>query len=391
MKLVYAGEDTPEVLTKSLFLAGCSSRNQEEVESWRKDAIQILDDIGFEGEVFIPEGRDGKFKLDYTDQVDWEEKHLKIADCILFWIPRDLSPDSKGNPKMAGLTTNVEFGVWADSGKVVMGAPKDADKNTYIKHYCQIYNIPVADSLTETLDNAIEKLGKGAERSGGERYVPLFIWNTSSFQSWYKSQIDSDNKLENAELLYSFRPGFKSFVFLWILRVSIFVASENRSKTNEFVLSRPDISSVLMYKKNKIIEDTEVVIVKEFRSPARTSDSFIRELPGGSSIKPNEDPKDVASEEIHEETGLHLESSRFVIHEARQLAATLSSHKSHLFSVELTDEEMDWLKSQQGIAHGNEADTERTFVEVLTIKYLLDSEDLDWTNIGMIMSVLYKI
>jgi hypothetical protein len=38
MEVVYTGEDMPEKFSKSIFLAGPTPRNKEEVESWRGDA-----------------------------------------------------------------------------------------------------------------------------------------------------------------------------------------------------------------------------------------------------------------------------------------------------------------------------------------------------------------
>lgn len=387
MKLVYTGEEMPDSFTSSIFLAGPSLRpgQEDDMESWRKDAIKILEDKGFEGVLFIPENRDGKFPKDfsYDNQIDWEEKYLNVADCIVFWIPRDLSLDNNDKIKLPAFTTNIEWGTWATSGKVVLGYPKGTEKNNYIQFYADKYNVPSADSLSETLSNAMEMVGDGVERSGGERYVPLLVWNTPAFQSWYLAQTNAGNELIDAKLLYNFRPRFKSFVFLWILKVNVYVAEEKRNKTNEFVLARPDISSVLMWHERD--DQFEVVIVKEFRSPASTSDGFIRELPSGSA---NATPEETAAEEIHQETGFYLDPSRLQFQAARQLAGTLSSHKSHLYSTELNEEEMDWFKSQEGIVHGLEEDSERTFVEVYTVNDIIQNNIVDWATLGQILSVL---
>lgn len=382
MQVVYTGEEAPKTLTKSIFLAGPTPRNKQEQESWRPDALKILEDKGYDGVVFVPEDRKGEFKLEYDDQIGWEEKHLNMADCIVFWVPRDLEPDSKGYPKMAAFTTNVEFGAWADSGKIVFGAPPKATKNGYLKHYCEKYNVPMGDTLTETLDHAMEMLGEGAERSDGEREVPLFIWKTDSFQSWYKAQTNAGNRLDHARLDYNFRPRYKSFVFMWILKVDVYVAEEDRNKDNELVVARTDISSVLLY------HGDEVVVVREFRSPAATVDAFITELPGGSSGKDGEAPEVTAAHEVQEETGFYLQPERLKFIGARQMAGTLSSHKSHLFAAELTKDELDWFKSQKGVIHGNVEDSEKTYIEVLSIEDLIKENRLDWSTLGMILSVL---
>lgn len=395
MEIVYTGEEMPEKFTKSIFLAGPSRRpDQEELESWRNDALDILRDKGYDGVVFCPETRDGKFSenFDYDDQIAWEHKHFNVADCILFWVPRDLSLDKKGKMKLPAFTTNAEWGCWCDSGKVVFGCPPDIEKrkNKYLKYYADFYKVPSGDTLTETIDAALEMLDEGAERSDGERYVPLFIWKTPAFQSWYKTQTDAGNTLNHAELLYTFRPRYKKFVFLWVLKVNVHIKEENRDKENEFVLARTDISSVCLYHKGDTQLGTKVVLIKEFRSPANTEDGFVRELPGGSSVTPETNPEITAAEEVQEETGFYLASDRLKIHGARQLMGAFSSHKSHLYSAELDDEELKWFKSQDGIAHGKIEDTERTFIEVYSVGELLKNNLIDWANLGMIFSVIHS-
>jgi 8-oxo-dGTP pyrophosphatase MutT (NUDIX family) len=380
MKIIYAYEEMPKVITKSLFLAGPTPRDPD-VESWRGDALKILEDKGFDGVVFVPEPRDGKWSHDYDEQLGWEEEHLNIADCIVFWVPRDLET-------MPAFTTNVEFGMWCESGKIVFGAPPDAPKNKYLLNYAEKYHVPIGDSLTETLTHAMDVLDKGAERSGGERFVPLYIWKLDSFQSWYNAQTKAGNRLDKAKVLYSFRPGHKSFVFMWVLKADIYIKDEDRHKTNEFVLSRPDISSILLWKREDELEDSEVVIIKEFRTPSVSEDGFVRELIGGSSKK-TEHPKVVAAEEVLEETGFAVEPDRLKFHQARQMCATLSSHKSYFYSIKLTDEEMKWFKSQKGVVHGVESDTEKTFIEVYTVKELLNNPNMDWCVLGMVFLASY--
>lgn len=391
IEVVYTGEEMPRTFSRSCFLAGPTPRSSY-TESWRPDAIKILEDKGFDGVIFCPEGRDGEFKMDYDDQIEWEHKYLNMADCILFWVPRDLSLDKDGKPKMPAFTTNAEFGAWCDSGKVVFGCPPDIEKrkNKYLKYYADFYNVPQGETLTETIDEAMEMLKDGAPREGGERFVPLFIWKTPSFQSWYQAQIEAGNTLNHAELLYSFRPKNKSFVFLWVLKVNVHIKEEDRDKDNEFVMARPDISSVCLWYDacGDSILDNSVIIVKEFRSPANTLDGFVRELPSGSSPNSKEDPETVAAEEVHEEIGFYLSPDRLINHGARQLVGTLSSHQSHLYSARISEEELKWFAAQKGIVHGNAEETERTFIEVYSIRELIDQKLTDWSNLGAILSVV---
>lgn len=381
MEVIYATEKVPNTVNKSIFLAGPTPRSLD-VESWRNEALSYLKNKGFDGVVFIPEPRDQKWHKDYDRQVNWEEDFLNMADCIVFWVPRELET-------MPAFTTNVEFGAWCESGKVVFGAPPDAPKNTYLKHYATKYNIPSAETLEETLDAALTYLGDGAERKDSEVTIPLFVWKTESFQSWYRNLQDAGNKLQHARVLWSFRPGYKSFVFLWVLSVAVYITSENRSKTNEFVLARPDISSVMLWNRQNPIHDSKIVLVREFRSPANTSDQFIRELPGGSS-KSKQLPVETAAEEVFEETGFVIESNRLLSNGSRQLAGTLSSHKSELFSAEISEKELEFFLAQKDIVHGNVNDTERTFIEVLSVKDILENKDIDWTTVGQILSIINK-
>lgn len=121
--------------------------------SWRFDAIKLLEAQGFTGTVCVPEWRDGIKPVDwtYSRQVDWETENLTKAKVILFWIPREMN-------LLPGFTTNIEFGEWMNSGKIVVGAPKDAERIRYIRERCSRYNIVWGDTLKSCVDNALDKL-----------------------------------------------------------------------------------------------------------------------------------------------------------------------------------------------------------------------------------------
>jgi 8-oxo-dGTP pyrophosphatase MutT (NUDIX family)/nucleoside 2-deoxyribosyltransferase len=401
MKLVYANQELPESWSKSIFLAGPTPRSSE-VQSWRGEAVAELGLLGYDGAVFIPEDEHGKWQHSYVDQVEWEERCLNASDCVVFWIPRDLAT-------MPGFTTNIELGVWLDSGKAVIGFPEDAPKTKYIKYYTEKLKVPNSRSLKGTLEEAVRFLGEGAERTGGARKIPLFIYNTKHFQDWYVNQIHRGNRLDDAKVLWNFRVGKqRKFPLFWSIHVDVYVAAEDRNKSNEIIISRSDISSVLAYKWDPSFKRIQICLVREFRSPSSTGDGFIWELPGGSSPKADQDPFQVAAEELAEETGLKIPKERFKKHEymsRRQLTGTLSTHGAYLFSVALEDKELNYLKQQKGKIHGNYiTDSEQTYVEVVMLDQILNPyfamnrvpakpgervvPYCDWATLGMIFSVL---
>jgi hypothetical protein len=79
--------------------------------------------------------------------VEWDERALKAASVIMFWVPR--------SHDLPGLTTNIEFGMWMDSGKVVFGAPANADDVKYMRWWCAKLGIAQADTLEGTIHRAI--------------------------------------------------------------------------------------------------------------------------------------------------------------------------------------------------------------------------------------------
>lgn len=381
MEIVYAREPLPASWSASIFLAGPTPRGPEP-PSWRPDAVRLLRDAGFDGVVFVPEDADGAWRGSYIDQVAWERDALQAADVILFWVPRELT-------QMPAFTTNVEFGIWASSGKIVLGHPAKAPKCRYLSWLAREHRAPIAHTLRATVAAAIALLGAPVHRTGGERLVPLRVWRTPAFQSWLAAQQAAGNRLDHANVLWSFQPSRASMPFAWIVQVSVWVGAEQRHKTNEWVFARSDISAAVLH--GPIADDwrqTEIVLVREFRSPVRTPDGYVHELPGGSAYDPQLSAQDVAAEEIAEETGLHLAAERLTPRGSRQLAGTLSAHHGHLFSAALTRAELDEVRetAAAGTVFGV-GDSERTVVELWTVGALMTDPRVDWSTLGMVLSI----
>ncbi len=227
----------------------------------------------------------------YVQQMQWEADCLNCSDAILFWVPRDMT-------KMPGLTTNTEFGVWAaqDPARVFFGAPESAVHVSYQQKTAVKSDIPTFKTLEDLVKGVVAALGAGAERKSGATQVPLHIWKTASFQNWYKAQTAAGIELHGAQVKWVLRIGPK-FVLYWALKVDMFVPSENRHKTNEVVISRPDVCLTVAWHrpKDSAKDETLFALIREYRTPAVSEDAFAWENPGGSSFKPDKDPYKTAA------------------------------------------------------------------------------------------------
>lgn len=149
MKFNYSDE---EILKgeKSIFLAGPTPRGEDAV-SWRKEACNILEELGFDGIVYVPEYSTWKPKESYNDQAMWERIGLTESTVIIFWIPRQI-------PEMMGFTTNVEFGYWLHSGKVLYGRPDNAPKTKYLDWLYELdFNLKPYNDLKSLLECAVRE------------------------------------------------------------------------------------------------------------------------------------------------------------------------------------------------------------------------------------------
>jgi 8-oxo-dGTP pyrophosphatase MutT (NUDIX family) len=373
--VVHARQAPPEWWNAAVFLAGPTPRSVD-VVSWRPEAVALLREAwprmatpGQRLVVFVPEDPGGGMHGTWDDQVAWEDRGLCQADVIAFWVPRDLAT-------LPGFTTNVEFGRWHDSGKVVLGAPPDAPGTRYLRRYAPG---PVSDTLPETIASALRHLGRPARRTAAERDIPLHLWHRPDFQAWYGALCAAGNELRAAW------PGTASQQTVWTLPVRVWIRAEDRVKSNEVMVIRPDTVAVVLHRPAPALSDTEVVLVREYRSAARTRDGYQWELPGGSGPGT---PPEQALAEVREETGLELAADRLRAHGSRQATGGLATHRVHLFSAELTGPELARMRAGAGTAYGLIEASERTFVEVVTYGQLHAADIVDWVTLGQVASVL---
>jgi len=386
MQVVYAQDKQPDQFSKSIFLAGPTPRSPN-VQSWRPEALEILKSLNYDGVVFTPEFKE-KRPSEYINQIDWEQKCRNMSDIVVFWIPRNLET-------LPAFTTNVEFGEDYKSGKIIYGRPNDAPNCRYLDTlYNQQYYTKPENTLYDTLVKAIGNLNNGQVRSVGERCIPLNIWNTPQFQSWITSHKKVGNVLHDAKVLNTTYVVKGKYLFYFQILVNIWIESEKRYKKNEFFVSRTDISTIVGYykpKDMKSINETKILLIKEFRSPVRNEHGFVFECPGGSTFKNNQDILQVASDELFEETGLKVPKDRFQYKTSKQICATVSSHYCHCFSVELNDDEWNYVEEN---AKSNKVfgadDNEKTYLVASSLQEIRENKNVsvDWSMTGIIYDAI---
>ena len=215
MKVNYS-EFAVEKGQKSIFLAGPTIRKEQQEElkmdGWRKEAILILEELGFDGIVYVPEFSSMKDFVDKDEQFEWEWEALHASDVVVFWVPRIF-------PDLPAMTTNVEFGFYINNGQTVLyGRPDDSYKNGYLDRlYNKVLNKVPQNNLRDLLKEAVELLDKK------ERCMKLYV-KESSWSGWTEDYVpkiknhvfELDSKEDNIVKMekiyenggYIDRPGF---------------------------------------------------------------------------------------------------------------------------------------------------------------------------------------
>jgi len=91
--------------------------------------------------------------------------YLTDAKCIMFWIPRELYV-------LPGFTTNIEFGRWCTSGKIVVGWLPGSPKMRYIDYYTKKLDIPTSDTLNGTIKLAVKMARENVDPKTWTGYNP---------------------------------------------------------------------------------------------------------------------------------------------------------------------------------------------------------------------------
>jgi 8-oxo-dGTP diphosphatase len=245
LTIVYAQTTFPTTVQKTLFLAGPTERTGRPT-AWRQEALKILNDLSYDGHVFIPEAEGYVWNDKCDEQNAWEHDALSRADAIVFWVDRNLTI-------RPGFTTNIEWGQWMQSKKVVLGIPVGAPKTSYMEWCAKKYGVPCFPRLEPALRIAVGCIiGPGALREGDSAQISILDWHAKRC----------------APIQYP----------------------------------KPDLTADCV-----VVHEGDVLLIRRKKDPYKGQWA----LPGGY-INKGEKSKDAAARELLEETGLVAEDLRYV-------------------------------------------------------------------------------
>lgn len=396
MRITYSGEDLPHDVTKTIFLAGPTQRIEQGERydlSWRDEALKQLAALQYDGDVFVPLFRDAvenelreASEYNYTEVTAWEEAAMNRADVILFWVAR--------YGDQVGLTTNVEFGRYLEKGTLWYGRPDDADNIRYLDYHTSKTKLPIYSKLSDMCEAIDKYLGEGMSRHGSECLIPLNIWKTNQFQTWYNNQVECNNQITKFNVKSVITTGNHKRpydVFGFAAAVTINIGAEGRFKDNEWIISRSAISAILPYHTNAD-GVTSLFLTREYRSAVNNELSYVYEFASGSShdwAKPIND----AIEEAKEELGLEISNpDRLIQLKPRQAFSTMCTNLVHPYLLPLTGDEYARLHE---MAESKEV-TGSHYSEVITIVEVTELDlaskvPVDFTTLGMLYSAILKI
>lgn len=347
--IVHAGEPLPTKWNASVLLAAPSS----EPVSWHGEVLERLrqtwDSPGHEGRlaVLIPQPRDGGPLS--ADHAGWAEQALAWADEII----AEESTEAGTPPR---LTSAVSADPRDTSGRLTVfrtGVSPADDQD--VLSWARQHAVPVAASGVEAVQMAVQRIGRGRQRTGGERAVPLLVAVSDAYFHWSSRLIEARASLAWARVEWLHRDENSEIrTPWWVLRAQIRHA--DHQITEELVVAHASCISVVAYHPRSPWTDTEVVLV-----PADTHHPGRRASPYSSAkqalrlptiavpLRRGGDVLDRGWAALAEELGLVADRSRLRAFGHRDDSSLLAASRS-LVGLELTQEEIRALREHDETA-----------------------------------------
>ena len=307
MQTVYTCEDLPDPCSASLYLAGAGS-DETMNSGWRREAIHLLGKCGFPGAVIVPERRNKRAYLCPSEKAIWDVRMRARADLILFWVPEDRSAPG-------AYVAEGEHHLAHDICRCLYGRPRDALGHLHLDAtWTTSTHKPPYDDLQAMIVDAVALIGEGAVRSGAERDVPLLVWRSDPFSAWYDALISAGHRLHSFRVRDALSFGDhdpRAPLSGFLASAAVAVSGEDRIKSNEVFIGRPDnVAVVPLFDPGG--PEGEAFLVQEYRVAVRNGLGLVLSIPEGSCPGSHLKSRAIAVQELSEEVGLCVKPERLV-------------------------------------------------------------------------------
>lgn len=146
MKINYSDQEIIKG-EKSIYLVGPTSGDKN-IPSWRLEACKYLEEIGFDGVVYVPE-ISTKEKEKGKNQERWERHAILESSIICFWIPKEIENDLYTD-------TDLDFGYWFSTNKVIYGTNAQTKTTRYLDWLYRLdYKKDPENNLEDLLNKSV--------------------------------------------------------------------------------------------------------------------------------------------------------------------------------------------------------------------------------------------
>ncbi|MCZ0975860.1 hypothetical protein O1L55_40665 [Streptomyces albulus] len=368
--VVHAGESFPKQWTASLLLADADAKSL-----WRQDALDALR-TAWTGVgrlvVFIPCQEDGSSMSD--EHQEWAAKAVSRADEIVAHCPAGAS-----DPMRLGLLADTETAAVRE--RLVLLVP-GGDPDPSLHRWLERHPVPVAGSGADATAIVLKRIGRGRERKGGEREVPLLVARTTGYYAWSSALREGGKSLVGADIQWIHSDEHTGDTGPWWSMRARIRHADHRI-TSELLVCHAMVTSVVAYRRRERWTDCEIVL-----TPCDNSLSSIpvRNAPKGlalqlPTITTEFSGGDNRARAVAGVLGIDsIEPDRLRSHGGRNDSSLLAAQRG-VAVLELTEEELTALRSQN--AESAEAGAEGKMV-VFRLADLLAEPICDWATVGAV-------
>ncbi|MER5549844.1 hypothetical protein ABT072_47500 [Streptomyces sp. NPDC002589] len=245
--VVHAGEPFPTEWHASVLLADPDEKSlRQQVDALRNAWTESFSRLV----VFVPHQADGSPMT--TEHRAWATRAVSCADEIVARCLADAP-----TPLQEGLLADNEAA--AVCARLVILVP-GGEPSLPLKRWSEQHAVPMTASAADAAATVLQRTGRGQQRKGGERDVPLLVARTTGYYAWSTALRDAHRTLVSADIEWVHSgEGAGDKAPWWSMRARIRHADHR--VTSELLVCHARMTSVVAYRRREKWTDCEIVLV----------------------------------------------------------------------------------------------------------------------------------